>query len=52
MDKEPAITAYNVAYEKTVPVGTKIDILFGIIRIGFFYNDNDVISKHLEKVKR
>ena len=32
-------------------MGHRIDILFATIRIGFFFRDNEIISKYIEKVK-
>ncbi|KAJ3196247.1 26S proteasome non-ATPase regulatory subunit 6 [Irineochytrium annulatum] len=48
-EKEKALAAYKVALEKTGPLGARIDMTFAIIRIGFFFNDNDLISKNIEK---
>ncbi len=45
------MTAYRVAYDKTGPLGTRIDLTFAVIRIGFFFKDDDVISRHIEKAK-
>ncbi|KAJ3369239.1 26S proteasome non-ATPase regulatory subunit 6 [Kappamyces sp. JEL0680] len=50
-DKDASIAAYEVAFEKTAPVGYKIDILFCLIRIGFFHQDNSLIDKNIVKVK-
>ncbi|TPX35310.1 hypothetical protein SmJEL517_g02317 [Synchytrium microbalum] len=50
-DKERALTAYRAAYDKTGPLGARIDMVFTQIRIGFFYNDTDLITRNIEKVK-
>ncbi|KAJ3290824.1 26S proteasome non-ATPase regulatory subunit 6 [Borealophlyctis nickersoniae] len=50
-DKEKAISAYRVAYDKTGPLGHRIDMVFAMIRIGFFFRDNDLISRNIEKAK-
>jgi len=50
-DKEKAINAYRETTEKTVGLGQKLDILFILIRIGFFWNDNDLIVRNIEKAK-
>ncbi|KAJ3122785.1 26S proteasome non-ATPase regulatory subunit 6 [Nowakowskiella sp. JEL0407] len=50
-EKDKAISAYRVAYDKTGPLGHRIDMIFALIRIGFFFNDNDLISRNIEKVK-
>ena len=46
------MTAYRVAFEKTVALGTRLDILFANIRTGFFYRDNDIVSRNIEKARR
>ncbi|RKO88458.1 26S proteasome subunit RPN7-domain-containing protein [Blyttiomyces helicus] len=50
-DKEKALTAYRVALEKTGPLGHRIDLIFATIRIGFFFTDNDLISRNIDKAK-
>jgi len=50
-DKDKAITAFRETTEKTVALGQKLDILFSLIRIGFFWNDNDLIERNIEKAK-
>ncbi|KAG0378118.1 26S proteasome non-ATPase regulatory subunit 6 [Mortierella sp. AD032] len=50
-DKEKSLTAYRVAFEKTVALGTRLDILFANIRTGFFYRDNDIVSRNIEKAR-
>jgi 26S proteasome regulatory subunit N7 len=49
--KEKALSAYRVAYEKTGPLGQRIDMLFLQIRMGFFWNDNELTNKNIEKAK-
>ncbi|KAJ3115459.1 26S proteasome non-ATPase regulatory subunit 6 [Phlyctochytrium bullatum] len=49
--QERALTAYRTALEKTGPLGARIDMVFAIIRIGFFFSDNDLISKNIEKAR-
>lgn len=46
-----AVDAYMEAFEKTPGLGAKIDLLFSVIRVGFFFNDRNVIVENLEKVK-
>jgi 26S proteasome regulatory subunit N7 len=46
-----AETQYRVTEEKTVGAGQKMDIVFTVIRLGFFWNDNGLISRNLEKAK-
>ncbi|CAG8449925.1 10834_t:CDS:2 [Racocetra fulgida] len=50
-DKEKALAAYRVALEKTAGLGSRIDIIFSFVRIGFFFNDNDLISRNIEKAR-
>ncbi|KAI9019065.1 26S proteasome subunit RPN7-domain-containing protein [Hyaloraphidium curvatum] len=50
-DKEKALSAYRVAHDKTSPLGSRIDIVFAITRIGFFFRDDDTISRNIEKLK-
>eukprot|EP00002_Diphylleia_rotans_P032002 TRINITY_DN6679_c0_g1_i1.p1 TRINITY_DN6679_c0_g1~~TRINITY_DN6679_c0_g1_i1.p1 ORF type:complete len:384 (-),score=85.69 TRINITY_DN6679_c0_g1_i1:198-1349(-) len=50
-DKENALSAYRVTIEKTVGVGQRLDLVFTIIRIGFFFHDADVVSRNIEKAK-
>ncbi|KAJ3045574.1 26S proteasome non-ATPase regulatory subunit 6 [Rhizophlyctis rosea] len=50
-DKEKAVSAYRVAFDKTGPLGHRIDLVFASIRIGFFFRDNDLISRNIEKAK-
>lgn len=49
--KEDAISAYRVVEEKTVGVGQRLDVVFTVTRIGFFYNDKELIRRNLEKAK-
>ncbi|KAI8818999.1 26S proteasome subunit RPN7-domain-containing protein [Fimicolochytrium jonesii] len=50
-DKEKALAAYRLAFDKTGPLGHRIDLVFATIRIGFFFRDNDLISRNIEKAK-
>lgn len=50
-DKENALTEFRKTYEKTVALGYRLDIVFHLIRMGLFYNDNDLITKNLEKAQ-
>jgi len=50
-EKEKALTAYRVAFEKTPTLGNRIDIVFAMMRIGIFFGDNDEISRQIEKAK-
>jgi len=50
-EKENAESQYRVTTEKTVGVGQKLDIVFTLIRMGFFYSDNSLIQRNIEKAK-
>jgi len=50
-EKDKAVNAYRITTEKTVALGQKLDIVFTLIRIGFFYKDNDLILRNIEKAK-
>jgi len=48
-DKDNAVKQYRVTLEKTVGAGQKLDVVLTLIRLGIFFNDNDLIVKSLEK---
>ncbi|KAF2494731.1 PCI-domain-containing protein [Lophium mytilinum] len=48
-DKEKAIAAYEAVFEKTGILGTKIDIVLAIIRIGLFFGDKILVKKTVER---
>ncbi|EHY55425.1 proteasome regulatory particle subunit [Exophiala dermatitidis] len=48
-DKDKAIAAYETVFDKTGPLGTKIDIVLAIIRIGLFFNDKAFVKKQVER---
>ena len=50
-DKEGALAAFEVTFEKTVSLGQRLDIVFNIIRIGLFYMDHKLITKNIERAK-
>ncbi|KAJ1569102.1 26S proteasome non-ATPase regulatory subunit 6, partial [Cladochytrium tenue] len=50
-EKDLALAAYKTASEKTGPLGTRIDIIFAMIRIGMFFSDNELISRNIEKAR-
>ncbi|KAJ3275051.1 26S proteasome non-ATPase regulatory subunit 6 [Terramyces sp. JEL0728] len=49
--KEEAAAAFEVAFEKTGPLGHRIDILFSLIRVGFFHSDSAIIQSGIDRVK-
>jgi len=50
-DKDNAIEAYKVAFEKTVGVGGKLDNILTIIRIAFFFDDKELAKKEIDRAK-
>lgn len=50
-DKERSIEAQQLALEKTPGLGSRIDIVLTLIRIGFFFGDNDLITTNLTKAE-
>lgn len=50
-DRDSAISCYRTTSEKTVAIGQKLDIVFAQIRIGFFFEDEDIISRNIVKAK-
>lgn len=50
-DKDKAIAAYEDVFEKTGILGTKIDLVLAIIRMGLFYGDKHLVKKHVERAK-
>ncbi|KAF8633521.1 hypothetical protein AX17_004427 [Amanita inopinata Kibby_2008] len=50
-DKDRAIAAQKLALEKTPGLGSRIDIVLTLIRIGFFFGDHEVITSNLKKAE-
>ncbi|PCH37640.1 PCI-domain-containing protein [Wolfiporia cocos MD-104 SS10] len=50
-DKERAVEAQNLALEKTAGMGSRIEIVLTLVRIGFFFGDFDMISKNLAQAE-
>eukprot|EP01132_Coremiostelium_polycephalum_P009106 gene9106-11158_t len=51
-DKEKAVQFYRLTFEKTVPLGQKLDIIFTLIRMGIFWMDHDIVTRNIEKAKQ
>lgn len=47
--QDKAIAAYENVLDKAGPLGTKIDIVLAIIRIGLFFNDKAFVKKQVER---
>ncbi|KAI6660373.1 26S proteasome non-ATPase regulatory subunit 6-like [Oopsacas minuta] len=50
-DKDAAVTAFRQTFEKTVPIGQKLDVVFHLIRMGLFYLDYDLAKRNIAKAK-
>lgn len=50
-DKERAESAYRLTYEKTVPLGQRLDIVFSLIRLGLAFGDPSLVKRNIEKAK-
>ncbi|XP_072027586.1 26S proteasome non-ATPase regulatory subunit 6-like [Amphiura filiformis] len=50
-DKEACLTAFRKAFDKTVALGHRLDIIFHQIRVGLFFLDNDIITRNIDKAK-
>ncbi|KAI0186233.1 26S proteasome subunit RPN7-domain-containing protein [Xylaria flabelliformis] len=50
-DKDKAISAYEDVLEKNGILGTKIDIVLAVIRMGLFYGDRTLVRKYVTKAK-
>ncbi|RMZ74935.1 hypothetical protein DV737_g5602, partial [Chaetothyriales sp. CBS 132003] len=48
-DKDRAISAFETVFEKTGPLGAKIDIVLAIVRVGLFFNDKAFVKKQVER---
>ncbi|KAH9484646.1 26S proteasome non-ATPase regulatory subunit 6 [Psilocybe cubensis] len=51
-DKEKSLAAQRLALEKTPGLGSRIDITLTIVRIGFFFNDNAVITTNMADAEK
>ncbi|KAL8803368.1 MAG: hypothetical protein Q9200_006246 [Gallowayella weberi] len=50
-DKEKAIAAYNAVFDKTGVLGTKIDIVLAVIRMGLFFGDRLLVKSQIDRAK-
>ncbi|KAF8875057.1 26S proteasome subunit RPN7-domain-containing protein [Infundibulicybe gibba] len=50
-DKERSVEAQNLALEKTPGLGSRIDIVLTLVRIGFFFGDQKLITENLKKAE-
>jgi 26S proteasome regulatory subunit N7 len=47
--KDKAVSSYEAVFEKTGVLGTKIDIVLAIIRVGLFFGDKVFVKKHVDR---
>ncbi|KAG6686322.1 hypothetical protein I3842_11G011400, partial [Carya illinoinensis] len=50
-DMDKALEQFRVTENKMVAVGQKMDLVFYMLQLGFFYMDFDLISKSIDKAK-
>lgn len=48
-NKAEALSQFRTILDKTVLPGCRLDITFHLIRLGFFWNDRDLITSNIEK---
>ncbi|EEP76349.1 26S proteasome regulatory subunit RPN7 [Uncinocarpus reesii 1704] len=48
-DRDKAVAAYETVFENTGVLGTKIDLVLAMIRIGLFFGDQLFVKKHIER---
>lgn len=51
-EKDKAIEAQKLALEKTPGLGSRIDIVLTLVRIGYFWNDEPLIVWGLDKAEK
>lgn len=47
--QERAIIALELALEKTAGLGARIDLVLAAVRIGLFFNDNELTTANITK---
>lgn len=50
-DIPAAIEAYGVAYQKTVGIGSRLDVTLTLLRIGFVFGDKALVKRSLQTAK-
>nr|CAB3265245.1 26S proteasome non-ATPase regulatory subunit 6 [Phallusia mammillata] len=50
--KDESLAVFRKAYDKTIALGHRLDIIFNLIRIGLFYMDHDLITRNVDKAKQ
>lgn len=49
--QEKALSTYEAVFDKTGILGTKIDLVLAIIRIGIFFGDRLAVKKNIDRAK-
>ena len=49
--QEKALSTYETVLEKTGVLGSKIDLVLGIVRIGLFFGDRALVKKQIDRAK-
>ena len=50
--QDAAVTAQKLTLEKTPGLGSRIDIVLTIVRIGFFFGDHELITSQLKQADK
>lgn len=48
-NQEMAVEEYEATLKKTVALGQKLDIMFTMVRLGFFYNDSELVRSNIKR---
>nr|VZH99562.1 unnamed protein product [Spirometra erinaceieuropaei] len=48
-NKAEALAQFRLLLDKTVLPGCRLDMIFHLIRIGFFFNDGELVTKNIDK---
>jgi len=50
--QERSIAAQKLALEKTPGLGSRIDIVLTLVRIGLFFNDTTLVTENMAKAEK
>jgi len=50
-DKEKALEHYKVVQSRAITTGTRIDIQFALMRLGFFFFDNNLVRTNFDRAR-
>ena len=45
------MVAFQHVYDKTVPLGQRLDVVFYEIRLGLFHDDDSIVKRNIERAK-